>query len=135
MPGKRISDEQLITALSVSTSIADTAKDLGITRQAIYNRLQKPEFRKRLQSERDSKFQVAGNQLAGGMSEAIQVILAVMKDAETAPGVRVKAGQILLDICLRTSEQLDILSRIENLERMLAEGNDSTDVEIENDEM
>lgn len=124
MPGTRISDEQLITALSTSTSITDTAKNLGITRQAIYNRLQKPEFRKRLQSERDSKFQVAGNQLAGGMSEAIQVILSIMKDAETAPGIRIRAGQILLDICLRTSEQLDILSRIENLERMLAGGND-----------
>ena len=61
MPGTRISDEQLITALATSTSITDTAKKLGITRQAIYNRLQKPEFRKRLQSERDSKFQVAGN--------------------------------------------------------------------------
>ena len=59
----------------------------------------------------------------------------VMKDAETAPGTRIKAAQILLDICLRTSEQLDILSRIENLERILAEGNDGTDVEIENDEM
>lgn len=124
MPGTRISDEQLITALSLSTSITDTAKKLGITRQAIYNRLQKPEFRKRLQSERDSKFQVAGNQLAGGMTEAIQVILSIMKDAETAPGTRIKAGQILLDICLRTSEQLDILSRIETLEKMLAEGND-----------
>ena len=119
-----MSDEQLITALSTSTSITDTAKTLGVTRQAIYNRLQKPEFRKRLQSERDSKFQVAGNQLAGGMSEAVQTILAVMKDAETAPGTRIKAGQILLDICLRTSEQLDILNRIETLEKMLAEGND-----------
>ena len=134
MPGKRISDEQLITALSTST-ITDTAKNLKITRQAIYNRLQKPEFRKRLQSERDSKFQVAGNQLAGGMSEAIQVILSIMKDAETAPGVRVKSAQVLLDICLRTSEQLDILNRIETLEKMIAEGNDNTNVEIENDEM
>ena len=124
MPGTRISDEQLITALATSTRITDTAKNLGVTRQAIYNRLQKPEFRKRLQSERDSKFQVAGNQLAGGMTEAIQVILSIMKDAETAPGTRIKAGQILLDICLRTSEQLDILSRIETLEKMLAEGND-----------
>ena len=124
MPGTRISDEQLITALATSTSITDAAKNLGVTRQAIYNRLQKPEFRKRLQSERDSKFQVAGNQLAGGMTEAIQVILSIMKDAETAPGTRIKAGQILLDICLRTSEQLDILSRIETLEKMLAEGND-----------
>ena len=58
------------------------------------------------------------------MTEAIQVILSIMKDAETAPGTRIKAGQILLDICLRTSEQLDILSRIETLEKMLAEGND-----------
>ena len=124
MPGTRISDEQLITALATSTSITDVAKNLGVTRQAIYNRLQKPEFRKRLQSERDSKFQVAGNQLAGGMTDAIQVILSIMKDAETAPGTRIKAGQILLDICLRTSEQLDILGRIENIERMLAEGND-----------
>ena len=121
MPGKRISDEQLITALSVSTSITDTAKDLGITRQAIYNRLQQPAFRQRLQNERQGKFQIANSKLTDKMSEAIETLSSIMNDKEVCAGTRIKSAQILLDICLRTSEQMDILERIVAIEESLAE--------------
>ena len=44
-----------------------------------------------------------------------------MNDKEIAPGTRVKSAQILLDICLRTTEINDIVERISAIEETLGE--------------
>lgn len=121
MSGKRISDEKMILALTTCKDIATASNELGITRQAIYNRLQQPAFRQRLQNERQSKFQIANSKLTDKMSVAIETLSSVMNDTEVPPGTRIKSAQILLDICLRTSEQTDIIERITVLEELLAE--------------
>lgn len=121
MSGKRISDEKMILALTTCKDIATASNELGITRQAIYNRLQQPAFRQRLQNERQSKFQIANSKLTDKMSAAIETLSSVMNDTEVPPGTRIKSAQILLDICLRTSEQTDIIERITVLEELLAE--------------
>ena len=121
MSGKRISDEKMILALTTCKDIATASNELGITRQAIYNRLQQPAFRQRLQNERQSKFQIANSKLTDKMSAAIETLSSVMNDTEVQPGTRIKSAQILLDICLRTSEQTDIIERITVLEELLAE--------------
>lgn len=121
MPGKRISDEKMILALTSCKDIATASNELGITRQAIYNRLQQPAFRQRLQNERESKFQVANSKLTDKMSEAIETLSSVMNDKGVSAGTRIKSAQVLLDICLRTSEQMDILERIVAIEDSLAE--------------
>ena len=58
MAGKRITDEKMILALITCKDITTASEKLGISRQAIYNRLQQPTFRKRLQSERQGQYQV-----------------------------------------------------------------------------
>ena len=121
MAGKRISDERMILALITCKDITAASNELGITRQAIYNRLQQPSFRQKLQNERQGKFQIANSKLTDRMSEAIETLSSVMNDTEVSAGARIKASQILLDICLRTSEQMDILERIVAIEQSLAE--------------
>lgn len=111
----------MIIALTTCKDVATASNELGITRQAIYNRLQQPAFRQRLQNERQGKFQIANSKLTDKMSEAIETLSSVMNDAEVSAGIRIKSAQILLDICLRTSEQMDILERIVALEQSLGE--------------
>lgn len=111
----------MILALTTCKDIATASNELGITRQAIYNRLQQPAFRQRLQNERQSKFQIANSKLTDKMGAAIETLSSVMNDTEVPPGTRIKSAQILLDICLRTSEQTDIIERITVLEELLAE--------------
>lgn len=55
------------------------------------------------------------------MSEAVETLSSVMNDTEVSAGTRIKSAQILLDICLRTSEQMDIVERIVAIEESLAE--------------
>lgn len=101
----------MILALITCKDIATASNELGVTRQAIYNRLQQPAFRQRLQNERQGKFQIANSKLTDKMSEAIETLSSIMNDKEVCAGTRIKSAQILLDICLRTSEQMDILER------------------------
>lgn len=54
------------------------SNELGVTRQAIYNRLQQPAFRQRLQNERQGKFQIANSKLTDKMSEAIETLSSIM---------------------------------------------------------
>lgn len=121
MAGKRISDEKMILALVTCKDITTASNELGITRQSIYNRLQQPAFRQRLQNERQGKFQIANSKLTDKMGEAIETLSSVMNDKKVSAGVRIKSAQILLDICLRTTEQMDILERIVAIEQSLAE--------------
>ena len=121
MAGKRISDERMIIALTTCKDIATASDELGVTRQAIYNRLQQPAFRQKLQNERQGKFQIANSKLTDKMSQAIETLSSVMNDTEVSAGVRIKSAQILLDICLRTTEINDIVERISAIEQSLAE--------------
>ena len=120
MSGKRITDETMMQALTQTKDIAQASEYLGITRQAIYNRMRKPEFRQKLREERQSKFQVANTKLTDAMNDAIETLVTIMNDTETSAGIRVKASQTILDICLKSVEQMDILERISQIEETLA---------------
>lgn len=121
MSGKRISDEKMILALVTCKDITDASEKLGISRQAIYNRLQQPAFRKRLQNERQGQMQVASSKLTNITGNAIETLSSVMNDTEIASGTRIRSAQVLLDICLRTTEINDIVERISAIEETLAE--------------
>ena len=120
MSGKRITDETMMQALTQTKDIAGASEFLGISRQAIYNRMRKPEFRQKLREQRQDKYLVANSKLTDAMSDAINTLVTIMNDTETSAGIRVKAGQIILDICLKTTEQMDILERISQIEETLA---------------
>lgn len=120
MSGKRITDEKMMQALTQTKDIAGASEYLGISRQAIYNRMRKPEFRQKLREQRQDKYQVANTKLTDAMNDAIETLVTIMNDTETSAGIRVKASQTVLDICLKTTEQMDILERISQIEETLA---------------
>lgn len=111
----------MILALITCKDITDASNTLGVTRQAIYNRMRKPEFRQKLREQRQDKYQVANTKLTDAMNDAIETLITIMNDTETSAGIRVKASQTILDICLKTTEQMDILERIVAIEQSLAE--------------
>ena len=120
MSGKRIADETMMQALTQTKDIAGASEYLGISRQAIYNRMRKPEFRQKLREQRQDKYQVANTKLTDAMNDAIETLVTIMNDTETSAGIRVRASQTILDICLKTTEQMDILERISQIEQTLA---------------
>lgn len=110
----------MMQALTQTKDIAGASEHLGISRQAIYNRMRKPEFRQKLREQRQDKYQVANTKLTDAMNDAIETLVTIMNDTETSAGIRVRASQTILDICLKTTEQMDILERISQIEQTLA---------------
>ena len=123
MSGKRISDERMIFAILSNKDILTASKTLGISVQSIYNRLRKPEFRQRLQQERQGKFEVANSKLTDSMGRAVDVLVEILEDANVSAGVRIRASQILLDITLKVTEQANIIQRLDSLEEQLQSHN------------
>lgn len=123
MSGQRISDERMIFAILSNKDILTASKTLGISVQSIYNRLRKPEFRQRLQQERQGKFEVANSKLTDSMGKAISVLVEILEDANVSAGVRIRASQILLDITLKVTEQANIIQRLDSLEEQLQSHN------------
>lgn len=123
MNRQRISDEKMLFAILSNKDILTASKTLGISVQSIYNRLRKPEFRQRLQQERQAKFEVANNKLTDSMGKAISVLVEILEDANVSAGVRIRAAQIILDITLKVTEQADIIQRLDSLEEQLQSHN------------
>lgn len=117
----RTTDNQLISALLSSPTIKSASDMVGLSEQAVYSRLRKPDFRAKLQNARDTQFQVISSKLEDANFRALDTLLQILDDREVSAGIRVRAAQTLLDLSLKNREQADILARIQTLEEMLKE--------------
>ena len=123
MGGQRISDEKMIFAILSNKDLLTASKTLGISVQSIYNRLRKPEFRQRLQQERQGKFEVANSKLTDSMGKALSTLVEILEDTNISAGVRIRSAQILLDITLKVTEEANIIQRLDSLEEQLQSHN------------
>lgn len=115
----RITDETMLQALLTTSKVTDTAKLLNISVQSVYNRLNKPEFRARLETERANNFNIASTKLTDAMANSIETLLEVMNNPKTPAMARIRSADIILSITLKTNEQMDIIRKIEELEQRL----------------
>ena len=115
----RITDNALISALLSCPTIKLASESVGLSEQAVYSRLRKPDFREKLQNARNDQFQVISSKIEDANFKALDTLINILDDKEVSAGVRVRASQTLLDLSLKNREQADIISRIQNLEEML----------------
>ena len=117
----RVTDNQLISAILTCPTIRDASASVGLSEQSVYSRMRKPEFRQRLQIERDNKFQAISSKIEDANFKALDTLLKILDDESVSAGIKVRASQTLLDLSLKNREQADIISRIQSLEEMLKE--------------
>ena len=115
----RVTDNALISALLTCPTIKQASEQVGLSEQSVYSRLRKPDFRAQLQNARDNQFQVISSKLENANFRALDTLINILDDSEVSAGIKVKASQTLLDLSLKNREQIDVISRIENLEEML----------------
>lgn len=115
----RVTDNALISALLTCPTIKQASESVKLSEQAVYSRLRKPSFRAELQTARDNQFQVISSKLEDANFRALDTLINILDDKEVSAGIKVRAAQTLLDLSLKNREQIDVISRIENLEEML----------------
>lgn len=109
-------DERIIAALLSCGSVSEAAKETGVSRQIIYNRLQDEHFKAEYDHRRTIVLNEACNALQSTLTEAVRTIRDIMTDEENAPQIRLNAAALILQNSLKYVEQIDIISRIEKLE-------------------
>ena len=115
----RVTDSALISALLTCPTIKLASESVGLSEQAVDSRLRKPDFRTKLQNARDNQFQVISSKLEDANFLALDTLVKILDDREVSAGIKVRAAQTLLDLSLKNREQIDVISRIENLEEMM----------------
>ena len=115
----RISDERMIEALITTESITKCAEVLGCNRKSIYDRMKKPEFYAKLQQQRKDSFTLTTSKITNAQEMAVQTLIDIMNSTDATDGCKIKASQIILDTCVKVTQQVDIIDQIHELKQML----------------
>lgn len=110
-------DERIMAALLSCGSIAEAGQKAGVSRTMIYKRLSDDAFKAEYNARRAAVLDEACNALQSTLTEATQVIREIMANEENAPQIRLNAAALILQNCLKYVEQVNIISRLEKLEK------------------
>ena len=117
---KKIEEEKIISVLLASSTRKEASKKLGIGLNALYARMNSPDFKDKYQKARDALIKEVIDRLQTSMLEAVEVIKEILNDRTLSPQIRLNASDALLRHGTRMIEQREILERIERLEALTA---------------
>jgi hypothetical protein len=118
MANRQIADETIIAALLSNPTVPAAAKACKVGVSTIYKRFDDAEFCRKLDAERVKVLRQCTTRLTASINKAIDALLDVLKDPESTPQIRVNAANALLNHNAKYTDQLDILKRLEALERL-----------------
>lgn len=110
--------EVAIAALISAPSIAEAAKLAGIAEVTLWRWMKDTEFQSYYREARKQAVSQAISKLQKSSSEAVDVLKEVAEDKEASPNARVSAAKTILEMALKASELEDVISRIEELEKL-----------------
>ena len=115
---KKIRDETIIDALLISATVRSAAAKLGINEQTIFRRRHDPDFMQKYNEARRERTEAARNMLQERAHAAADTL---MRDKNAPAQTRVSAAAEILRQTLKYTEVMDIMQRIDELERWRAE--------------
>ena len=118
---KRVTDAQLLEALLVHGGASGAAAALGISRNAIYKRLQDEAFRQQYDTMQGVLLSTVAAKMTDTLEDAVTMLREIVNDSEVSAGTRVSAADSLLRHCARYVELTTIVGRMDALEKMIQE--------------
>ena len=112
--------EKALRALLVSRTQAEAAKAAGISENTLREYLRDQEFSEQYRKACGDLLRAAAQQARQGISPALETLREI---AETPgnPQARIMAARSTLEYCLKLTERVDILERVEALEKSIKE--------------
>ena len=110
--------ERILAGLLANTTVTATASATGISEATIYRYLKNDDFKREYEERRRDMLADNCHALQASMGKAIKELVAVIDDEDTSPQVRLNAIDMLLRHSYRLTEQVEIMERLEKLEKM-----------------
>ena len=116
---RRNADSMLLAALAGGATVADAARQAGMSERTAWRRLQDDDFRQRLDTAREQTVQTAVDTLSRGSTRAARTLVALLSRRQRA-STRLAAARAILELGSRLREAQDLEERIAALEERLA---------------
>ena len=105
----------LVTVLAKGATVAQAARQAGVSERTVYRRRQQPEFQARIDALQDETLQRVADLLTKAAQEGIHSLVA-LQDKATPPNVRRAAARDILDLGPRLRADAALEKRIAALE-------------------
>lgn len=116
---KKVSDDKLLETLLIHGGVVrEAASSCGLSQNAIYKRLQNTTFRTQYDMLQGIMLSTVALSLIKSLENAVGVLVKLLDDPETSPGIKVTAANSLLSHANRYIESANILRRLNVLERI-----------------
>jgi hypothetical protein len=104
-------------------SIVDICNNCKISKQTYYNYINKPQIKKIINQMRVEVLQNTTRKLQGHLELCSDELIKIIKDDNTAPQVKINAINCVFNNCNKMTEQIDVLSKINEIEDILGTNN------------
>jgi transposase-like protein len=109
----------LVTALAKGATVAQAARQAGVSERTVYRRRQHPEFQARIDAIQNDMLQRVTALLPKAAEEGIHSLV-TLQEKSTPPSVRRAAARDILDVGMRLREAADLEKRLLALENGVA---------------
>ena len=113
--GRRSADEVLAAELAAGKTVREASAAAGVAERTAFRRLEDAVFKDRISELRSAMVTSAAGRLADGMTEAANVLRALLADAD--PHIRYKSATKLIELTLKVKELAELETRMVELER------------------
>lgn len=113
--------DALIMSLLTHMTMKEVVEDTGLSSSAIYRFLRSPSFKARYDEQRRELLKSNCRALQVSMSDAIDTLVRILNDPNNSAQVRLNAVDMLLRHCSKLTEQVEIMDRLDVLEKRVNE--------------
>ncbi len=111
----------LLTAMLAGANIPRAAAAVGMVERTARRWAARPHFQAELQRRTSDALAASARQLAAAMGAAVATTAAIMVDPDQPGAVRLAAARTILSERARLVDEVDIMARLGELEKMLDE--------------
>lgn len=103
-----VTDEEIVTAMLSSTTIAEASRACGLSVRAMYERMNDREFKTMYLSARQELLRNATRAMGDKLQAAVQTVAEIMENSENSPSIRLQAAQSIIANCQRFFERQSV---------------------------
>lgn len=109
--------EEFLLAMMEEPSVTRAYKRTGISRSRAYQFLNDESFKEDLNRAKREILSSVTSYLQNNLSECAETLMGIIR-SDASPQVKINAAQVIFKTCLSYTEIVDLLPRIEALERV-----------------
>lgn len=114
--------ENIAMHILTTGTYEEAAEKSGVSKATLYRLRKDPEFQNIINQVKNNLFQDTMKKAQAYSMESLETLRTIMNDCTATDSSRVSAARTILELGLNSVEQEMILSKIEELERMMTNG-------------